>query len=216
MSLAIMRKRNNGMKKYFILILLVCLVFVSGISAYIYSLRPTNIFAEIYQDEYAGFQPLKKGWHLSKIKAIDRWNRPEAIGEFAQMPNETYKTDTLPKKIQRAGYNFYFYKEKAHMIMYFERELADNTSLYFSSYYNVKTKKLTKSFDLVKTEQDERTYLEDSSEIQQILDQYGINKDKLDHYYKEGIDFMLKDWCLVYDSRFSVDDWGDVKVVTKW
>ena len=49
------------------------------------------------------------------------------------------------------------------------------------------------------------------------LDQYGITAKDLDSYYDEIVNQkVLKDWCSIYDSKYSPSNYGEVKVETQW
>ncbi|MBJ7540996.1 TipC family immunity protein [Streptococcus sp. SL1232] len=60
-------------------------------------------------------------------------------------------------------------------------------------------------------------YIEDHSKVKTYLAKYGIMASDLDKYYDEIVNQkVLKDWCSIYDSKFSPKDYGDVTVKTEW
>ena len=53
--------------------------------------------------------------------------------------------------------------------------------------------------------------------MKSYLEQYGITAKDLDSYYDEIVNQkVLKDWCSIYDSKYSPSNYGDVKVETQW
>ena len=64
---------------------------------------------------------------------------------------------------------------------------------------------------------DKETYIEDEAQVKSYLEQYGITAKDLDSYYDEIVNQkVLKDWCTIYDSKYSPSNYGDVKVETQW
>ncbi|KXT83858.1 hypothetical protein STRDD11_01255 [Streptococcus sp. DD11] len=49
------------------------------------------------------------------------------------------------------------------------------------------------------------------------MKQYNITKDDLDSYYDEIVNQkFLRAWTEIYDSKFSPEDYGEVKIETQW
>ena len=64
---------------------------------------------------------------------------------------------------------------------------------------------------------DTETYIEDEAQVKSYLEQYGITAKDLDSYYDEIVNQkVLRDWCSIYDSKYSPSNYGDVKVETQW
>ena len=60
-------------------------------------------------------------------------------------------------------------------------------------------------------------YIEDESKVKSYLQDYGITAADLDNYYNEIVNqTVLTDWCSIYDSQFSPEDYGDVTIKTQW
>ncbi|WP_152902347.1 TipC family immunity protein, partial [Streptococcus mitis] len=53
--------------------------------------------------------------------------------------------------------------------------------------------------------------------IREYLRKYNISKEELEKDYDEIVNQkVLKDWCSIYDSKYSPSNYGDVKVETQW
>ena len=53
--------------------------------------------------------------------------------------------------------------------------------------------------------------------MKSYLQDYGITAADLESYYNEIVNQkVLTDWCSIYDSQFSPEDYGDVTVKTQW
>ncbi|MGT2883755.1 TipC family immunity protein [Streptococcus ferus] len=203
-------------KRGFIFIIGLCLLALCFFTYRSLS-APRNIFSEIYRDEYAGFHSWQGYPHLSKVAGINNWDRAEARDEFAQMPSEHYREAALSQPITEAGYSFNFYKKNEHMTMYFTYKLDQEVSLYFHSLYKEKNKSLTQTVSVIIPDGTRRKYIKNKADIQSYLDRYQVSSSDLETYYNQGMkNLLLKDWVSVYQSRFSSDDWGEVKVIRKW
>ena len=84
------------------------------------------------------------------------------------------------------------------------------------SKYSQKTKMITKSIQIVLSG-NEDNYIEDEAQVKSYLEKYGITAKDLDSYYDEIVNQkVLKDWCSIYDSKYSPSNYGDVKIETQW
>ena len=60
-------------------------------------------------------------------------------------------------------------------------------------------------------------YLDDEEKVREYLRKNNISKEDLDKDYDEIINQkVLKDWCSIYDSKYSPSNNGEVKVETQW
>ena len=102
------------------------------------------------------------------------------------------------------------------MFVSVERKVADGMKLWMVNKYNPNTKTITKSIQIV-ISGNEDSYIEDEAQVKSYLEQYGITAKDLDSYYDEIINQkVLKDWCSIYDSKYSPTNYGEVKVETQW
>ena len=83
--------------------------------------------------------------------------------------------------------------------------------------YNYKLGVLSKEVTIIKKENNSKVYIDEQSEVKSYLEQYGITANDLDSYYDEIVNQkVLKDWCTIYDSKYSPSNYGDVKIETQW
>ena len=102
------------------------------------------------------------------------------------------------------------------MFVSVERKIADGTKLWMVNKYNPNTKMITKSIQIVLSGKED-SYIEDEAQVKSYLEQYGITAKDMDAYYDEIVNQkVLKDWCSIYDSKYSPSNYGDVKVETQW
>ena len=80
--------------------------------------------------------------------------------------------------------------------------------------YNTKT--ITQLIQIVLSGKED-SYIEDEAQVKSYLEKYGITAKDLDSYYDEIVNQkVLKDWCSIYDSKYSPSNYGEVKVETQW
>ena len=102
------------------------------------------------------------------------------------------------------------------MFVSVERKVADGMKLWMVNKYNPNTKTIKKSIQIVLSG-NEDSYIEDEDQVKSYLEKYGITVKDLDSYYDEIVNQkVLKDWCTIYDSKFSPSNYGDVKIETQW
>ena len=59
--------------------------------------------------------------------------------------------------------------------------------------------------------------LDDEEKVRNYLKKYNITKEELEKDYDEIVNQkVLKDWCSIYDSKYSPSNYGEVKVETQW
>ena len=60
-------------------------------------------------------------------------------------------------------------------------------------------------------------YINDEEKVREYLRQNNISKEELEKDFDEIVNQkVLKDWCSIYDSKYSPSNYGDVKVETQW
>ena len=150
--------------------------------------------------------------NIEGFEIDDVW--PSDGDYFKYSPLGKYKT--LPEDYLELRVGFNFEKAYSKLFISFERKIADGTKLWMVNKYNPNTKTITKSIQIV-ISGNEDSYIEDEAQVKSYLEQYGITAKDLDSYYDEIVNQkVLKDWCSIYDSKYSPSNYGDVKVETQW
>ena len=198
------------MKK--ILGVLTILVLLVSVCLYFFTSQPKNIFDEIYQETEKTYRTNNILRNIEGFEIDDVW--PSDGDYFKYSPLGKYKTPPEDYLELRVGFNF----EKAYSKMFVsvERKIADGTKIWMISKYNPNTKMITKSIQIVLSGKED-SYIEDEAQVKSYLEQYGITAKDLDSYYDEIVNQkVLKDWCSIYDSKYSPSNYGDVKIETQW
>ena len=198
------------MKK--ILGVLTIVVLLVSVCLYFFSKQPKNIFDEIYQETEKTYRTNNILRNIEGFEIDDVW--PSDGDYFKYSPLGKYKTPPEDYLELRVGFNF----EKAYSKLFvsFERKIADGTKLCIVNKYNPNTKTITKSIQIV-ISGNEDSYIEDEAQVKSYLEQYGITAKDLDSYYDEIVNQkVLKDWCSIYDSKYSPSNYGEMKVETQW
>ena len=198
------------MKKILGLVALVLLVV--SVCLYFFSKQPKNTFDEIYQETEKTYRTNNILRNIEGFEIDDVW--PSDGDYFKYSPLGKYQTHPEGYKDISIGFNF----EKAYSKLFvsFERKIADGTKLWMVNKYNPNTKTITKSIQIV-ISGNEDSYIEDEAQVKSYLEQYGITAKDLDSYYDEIVNQkVLKDWCSIYDSKYSPSNYGEVKVETQW
>ena len=197
-------KKILGVLTIIVLLVLVCFYF--------FPKQPKNIFDEIYQETEKTYRTNNILRNIEGFEIDDVW--PSDGDYFKYSPLGKYKTPPEDYLELRVGFNF----EKAYSKMFVsvERKIADGTKIWMISKYNPNTKTITKSIQIVLSG-NEDSYIEDEAQVRSYLEKYGITAKDLDSYYDEIVNQkVLKDWCSIYDSKYSPSNYGEVKVETQW
>ena len=198
------------MKK--ILGVLTIVVLLVSVCFYFFTHQPKNIFDEIYQETEKTYRTNNILRNIEGFEIDDVW--PSDGDYFKYSPLGKYKTPPEDYLELRVGFNF----EKAYSKMFVsvERKVADGMKLWMVNKYNPNTKTIKKSIQIVLSG-NEDSYIEDEDQVKSYLEKYGITVKDLDSYYDEIVNQkVLKDWCTIYDSKFSPSNYGDVKIETQW
>ena len=198
------------MKKILGLVALILLIVLSCFYFFIH--QPKNIFDEIYQETEKTYRTNNILRNIEGFEIDDVW--PSDGDYFKYSPLGKYKT--LPKDYLELRVGFNFEKAYSKMFVSVERKVADGMKLWMVNKYNPNTKTITKSIQIVLSGKED-SYIEDEAQVKSYLEQYGITAKDLDSYYDEIVNQkVLKDWCSIYDSKYSPSNYGDVKVETQW
>ena len=198
------------MKKILGLIALFALIVLSCF--YFFTRQPKNIFDEIYQETEKTYRTNNILRNIEGFEIDDVW--PSDGDYFKYSPLGKYKT--LPEDYLELRVGFNFEKAYSKMFVSVERKIADGTKIWMISKYNPNTKTITKSIQIVLSG-NEDSYIEDEAQVRSYLEKYGITAKDLDSYYDEIVNQkVLKDWCTIYDSKYSPSNYGDIKIETQW
>ena len=199
------------MRKIFSLLALVLLIVLSCF--YFFPKQPKNIFDEIYQET-------DKTYHTNNIlRNIDGFKI--SPGWPSDDPNISYtpfgKYETLPKGYSDITIDLNFGKGIKGVLILFERKTNSNITLWYSAHYNIKKKVLQKELAIFEEPRQPGQYLDDEEKVRKYLKKYNITKEELEKDYDEIVNQkVLKDWCSIYDSKYSPSNYGNVKIETQW
>ena len=198
-------KKIIGLVALFVIIVLSCFYF--------FTQQPKNIFDEIYQETEKTYQTNNI---LRNIDGFDIKPVWPSDGEFLRYtPSGNYKN--LPEGYLELRIGFSFYSEDEIGSISFEKNIESNVNIKMWTVYSHKDRTLKKSVKIGLKKADTETYIEDEAQVKSYLEQYGVTAKDLDSYYDEIVNQkVLKDWCTIYDSKYSPSNYGEVKVETQW
>ena len=199
------------MKKILGLLALVLLIVLSCF--YFFPKQPKNIFDEIYQET-------DKTYHTNNIlRNIDGFKI--SPGWPSDDPNISYtpfgKYETLPKGYSDITIDLNFGKGIKGVLILFERKTNSNITLWYSAHYNMQKKVLKKELAIIEEPRKPGQFIDDEEKVREYLRKNNISKEELEKDYDEIVNQkVLKDWCSIYDSKYSPSNYGEVKVETQW
>ena len=199
------------MKKILALIALFALIVLSCF--YFFINQPKNIFDEIYQETEKTYRSNNILRNIDGFDIKPVWPRD---GEFLRYtPSGNYKN--IPESYLELRIGFSFYSEDEIGSISFEKHIGSNVNIKMWTVYSHKERSLKKFVKIVLKKADTKNYIEDEAQVKSYLEQYGITAKDLDSYYDEIVNQkVLKDWCSIYDSKYSPSNYGDVKAETQW
>ena len=199
------------MKK--ILGVLTIIVLLVSVCFYFFPKQPKNIFDEIYQETEKTYRTNNILRHIDGFKISPGWPSDD--------PNISYtpfgKYETLPKGYSDITIDLNFGKGIKGVLILFERKTNSNITLWYSAHYNMQKKVLKKELAIIEEPRKPGQYLDDEEKVREYLRKNNISKEELEKDYDEIINQkVLKDWCSIYDSKYSSGNYGEVKVETQW
>ena len=199
------------MKKIFSLLALVLLVVL--FCFYFFPKQPNNIFDEIYQETEKTYRVNNVLRHIEGFEISPGW--PNDGEYFAYTPSGKYQTH--PEGYKDISISFNFGEGIKGMTILFERKTNSNITLWYSAHYNIKKKILKKELAIIEEPRKPGQYLNDEEKVREYLRKNNISKEELEKDFDEIVNQkVLKDWCSIYDSKYSPSNYGDVKVETQW
>ena len=198
-------KKLLGIIALMSLIIFICFCF--------FPKQPKNIFDEIYQETEKTYRTNNILRYIDGFKISPGWPSDD--------PNISYtpfgKYETLPKGYSDITIDLNFGKGIKGVLILFERKTNSNITLWYSAHYNMQKKVLKKELAIIEEPRKPGQYINDEEKVREYLRQNNISKEELEKDYDEIINQkVLKDWCTIYDSKYSPSNYGDVKVETQW
>ena len=199
------------MKK--ILGVLTIVVLLVSVYFYFFPKQPKNIFDEIYQETEKTYRSNNVLRHIDGFKIRPDWPSDD--------PNISYtpfgKYETLTKGYSDITIDLNFGKGIKGVLILFERKTNSNITLWYSAHYNIKKKVLQKELAIFEEPRQPGQFIDDEEKVREYLRKNNISKEDLDKDYDEIVNQkVLKDWCTIYDSKYSPSNYGEVKIETQW
>ena len=198
-------KKILGLVSLFVIIVSSCFYFFIH--------QPKNIFDEIYQETEKTYRSNNILRHIDGFKIRSVWPSDD--------PNISYtpfgKYETLPKGYSDITINLNFGKGIKGVLILFERKTNSNITLWYSAHYNMQKKVLKKELAIFEEPRKPGQFIDDEEKVREYLRKNNISKEDLDKDFDEIVNQkVLKDWCTIYDSKYSPSNYGDVKIETQW
>ena len=199
------------MRKIFSLLALVLIVVL--FCFYFFPKQPKNIFDEIYQETEKTYRTNNILRYIDGFKISPGWPSDD--------PNISYtpfgKYETLPKGYSDITIDLNFGKGIKGVLILFERKTNSNITLWYSAHYNMQKKVLKKELAIFEEPRKPGQFIDDEEKVREYLRKNNISKEELEKDYDDIVNQrVLKDWCSIYDSKYSPSNYGDVKIETQW
>ena len=203
---------GDNMKKILGLIALIALIVLSCFYFFIH--QPKNIFDEIYQETEKSYQVDNIFGKNEDIIVRPVW--PSDNESLKYSPHVTYK-DNIFNNYCKVVLGFNFQNLEQTSFIRFDKYIDSGVRIRIRTVYSYLEKSLKKEVEVIVIKGNSENYIDNESQVKSYLEQYGITAKDLDSYYDEIVNQkVLKDWCTIYDSKYSPSNYGDVKVETQW
>ena len=204
---------GDNMKK--ILGLVALFVIIISSCFYIFIHQPKNIFDEIYQETEKTYHTNNILRNIDGFKISPGW--PSDDPNISNNPFGVYDNKTTPSNYSKIKISFNFGKGIKGMTIRFEKRINSDITLWYSAHYNIKKKVLQKELAIFEEPRQPGQFIDDEEKVREYLRKNNISKEDLEKDYDEIVNQkVLKDWCTIYDSKFSPSNYGDVKIETQW
>ncbi len=166
-----------------------------------------NVFDEIYYNQRNSLGTPA----LEKIEGVSNPASGEPIVDALQQ--EEYDEEHLPKSVTSLHYTFDYSEKDFFFEVRYDVGGGSSQTLNIEYEYDVKNRVLYRSLWVF----NDATPDNNKEYVQTFLDEYGSSIDECITFGDNVVkNVLLKDWCSVYNSRYSPDDWGDVTVKSRW
>ena len=199
-------KKILGVLTIVILLVSVCLFF--------FVRQPKNIFDEIYQETEKSYQVDNIFGKNEDIIVRPVW--PSDNESLKYSPHVAYK-DNIFNDYRKIVLGFNFQNLEQTSYIRFDKYIDSEVRIRVRVGYSYREKSLKKEVEVIVIKGNSENYIDNESQVKSYLEKYSITAKDLDSYYDEIINQrVLKDWCSIYDSKYSPSNYGDVKVETQW
>ena len=173
--------------------------------------RYSNVFEEIYHDEYhhATSSFLRTNSTLNRVPDMEV---NKTGGLLYGSVSEKYRSEVLPTGVESISYSFYYPDGKLDSgEMSINFRFMHSSGVFINIYYkyNHKSDELVQSLSVF----DEKWLIEPN----QIMEYAQEKKINLSPYFTKSEELLrnkiIPDWLSVYPSQFSAENWGNVKMI---
>jgi len=181
---------------------------------YFFIHQPKNIFDEVYQETEKTYRSNNILRNIDGFDIKPVW--PSDNESLKYSPHVTYKDNIIDNYCKVVlGFNFQNLEQTS--FIRFDKYIDSGVRIRIRTGYSYLGKSLKKEVEVIVIKGNSENYIDNESQVKSYLEQYGITAKDLDSYYDEIVNQkVLKDWCSIYDSKYSPSNYGDVKVETQW
>lgn len=198
-------------KMFYTLSIGVFVIMLLPLSLIFFKPRYSNVFEEIYHDEYyhATSSFLRTNSTLNRVPDMEV---NKTGGLLYGSVSEKYRSEILPTGVESISYSFHFPDGKldnGEMSINFRFMHSSGGVIDIYYKYNHDSDKLVQSINIV----DEKRLTEPN----QIMEYVQEKKINLSPYFTKSEELLrnkiIPDWLSVYPSQFSAENWGNVKMI---